>query len=84
MIGIGLLILIFSSCIRKDSKVIGEYMQPVYAKDRVTGLCFAFVKYSDNEPDSRSMTCVPCDSLKNVYIYLMKSYLMKLPSTAYP
>lgn len=45
-----------------------------YVKDKKTGLCFATVLAVGSDGwNSSSITCVPCDSLKNVPITVLEN-----------
>jgi hypothetical protein len=48
-----------------ETKVITDNI--TYTKDSTTNLCFAVIKFSLNGSGryGYSMTCVPCDSIKN-------------------
>lgn len=43
-----------------------------YFKDQRTGLCFAIVSITAHSYSVTSITCVPCDSLKNKNIEIKK------------
>ncbi len=62
------LILIQGCQINEKPEVEGIKENLVYFKDNKTGLCFAAVNSTNTKSmsNSTSITCVPCDSLKNV------------------
>ncbi len=64
-----LIILIIQGCqINEKPEVDSIKENLVYFKDSKTGLCFAAVNSTNTKSmsNSTSITCVPCDSLKNV------------------
>lgn len=66
---IGLVFLV--SCTTTQEQANANEM--VYLKDTKTNLCFAApLNANGTGYDPRSITCVPCDSLKNVTIYNFK------------
>ena len=67
-----LLMVIFSSCDNNNP------VQLSYYKDKRTGLCFSTLGYGTNDhPNENTMSCVPCDSLKNVSVVELNSISSK-------
>lgn len=77
LIIIRIIITSFSACssqnLEEKRKEIFSNMRVYYTQDPITKLCFA-TTYDKNIYNT--ITCVPCDSLKYVKIYQMKSYLI--------
>lgn len=68
IIAISTILLIQSCQINEKPEVDSIKESLVYFKDSKTGLCFAAVNSTNTKSmsNSTSITCVPCDSLKNV------------------
>lgn len=71
-------LIVLSSCGKDSEEISGAFR---YAQDDNTGVCFTFTNISftsdgsilqSNHFDARSMTCVPCDSLKKVEVIHFK------------
>ena len=71
-------LIVLSSCGKDSKKISGAFL---YAQDDNTGVCFVFTNISFTSDgtilqsqnfDARSMTCVPCDSLKKVKVIHFK------------
>ena len=43
----------------------------IFYKDKITGLCFASIHSNSIQKFERTV-CVPCDSLKNVQVHLIR------------
>lgn len=65
----------FSSCSVNSSKIDVDSFETediIYFKDLRTGLCFGVAAsrvYGATSSTGMGMTCVPCESLKNVKVY---------------
>ncbi len=64
-------LILFCSC-RGTTEEKAAGISIVYLKDPSTNLCFSAVHRKDDDPFyDYTISCVPCDSLNNVKIYLL-------------
>ena len=68
-----LLALFLYSC-KPEPKDIAKNTEVFYMYDSVTKICYGVLL---NPNIYITVTCVPCDSLKDVEVHRMKTYLMK-------
>jgi hypothetical protein len=56
-----------------NKEIVREvYEHTVYYRDSRTGLCYAATKNHTYMYDTYTQTCVPCDSLSNVRVYVIE------------
>lgn len=60
---LGLIVFSLVSC--QTSQERADEYTLVYLNDKKTGLCFVALNMNGQSFDGQTLTCVPCDSLKN-------------------
>lgn len=61
-----IIVIIICSCSNKSTI---PTIQVVYFKDPTTGICFSACTAGGTFSGTNTMTCVPCDSLRNVEVF---------------